>query len=515
MPAVRLLSLALVALVPAALHALPGGARAATACTGEHWVAGWLASPSDAATGGFENQTLRAIVTPHLGATQARVRLSNRFGTQSVTFDRVVAARRLAGAAVVAGTSAPVTFAGATSVAVPAGQEVVSDPVAISFNAFDDLAVSMYFSTGTGPATEHFIGRQTSYATPEEGSGDHTGDESGDAFSRLGSTAHYFLTGIDVLAPAALGAVVAFGDSITDGYEGSPSPLSPNLEGLDANGAYPDALQRRLLLTQGAPPLVVLNAGITGNRVLADGLIAQHGPKALDRLRPDALDAAGVTDVIVLAGINDIGVRSATADQVIAGLADLVAQVRASGRRALLGTLTPSAGAQPSTYGDLEAEAARQRVNAWIRSSGAADAVVDFDAALRDPSDPSRLLGAYDSGDHLHPNLAGYRAMADAVPLAQLRGTGCPATPATPRACRRTATVHVPARDRRGLRRATVLVDGQRAGVITRPHRGVRVALSGRAGRTTVTVRIRIERSGRRTVSRVRRFVRCAPPVVR
>lgn len=517
MPLSRLPALALAALTIAALHALPASARAPAAtparCTGTHWVASWAASPSDAATGGFEGQTLREIVTPRLGGTRARLRLSNRFGTQPVTFDRVVLARRALGAAVVPGSSTPVTFGGASAVSVPAGGEAVSDPIPIAFNAFEDLAISLAFSAATGPATEHFYGRHVAYATAPGTSGDHTGDVSGDAFSPLAATATYFAAAIDVLAPAAVGAVAAFGDSLTDGYEGGPSPLAPNREPIEADGAYPDVLQRRLILAERSPGLSVIDAGITGNRVLADGAIPIQGPRALDRFHADALDQAGVTDVIVLAGINDIGARSADATQVIAGLRALVAQARAAGKRVLLGTLTPAAGALAEGYGDAAAEAARQRVNRWIRTGRAADGVVDFDAALRDPGDPSRLRAAFDSGDHLHPNLAGYRAMADAIDLALLRGTGCRALRAArpPRGCRRTVTIHVPRRYRTGLRHATVTVDGRRAGVIRRPGAGVRVRLGGRGGRR-VTVRMRIERSGRRAVVQARRFPRCRRP---
>ncbi|WP_259316035.1 GDSL-type esterase/lipase family protein [Capillimicrobium parvum] len=518
MPPRRLLLLAAAALAVVALRALDAGAAPASgaaavpaACTGARWVASWLASPSDAAGGAFKAQTLRTIVTPHLGGGVLRLRLSNRFGTQSVTFDRVTVGRRLAGAAVVPGTLRTVTFGGSPSVSVSGGQEAVSDPVALTFNAFDDLAVSIWFADSTGPATEHFIGRQTSYATLEDRGEDRTGDASADGFTALSSTAKYFVTGLDVAAPASTGAVVAFGDSLTDGYEGSPSPLLPNLEPLDANGAYPDVLQRRVLLSIPPPGLAILNAGITGNRILDDGLIDQHGPKAIERLQPDALDRAGVTDVLILEGTNDLGARSAGAEQVIGGLRILIQQARSAGKGVLLGTLTPSGGAEPTTYGDGDFETQRQQVNFWIRTAGEADAVVDFDAALRDPGDPARLRAAFDSGDHLHPNLAGYRAMADAVALEQLRGTGCPAPPtaAERKRCRATAAIRVPKRWRAGMRRAVVTVDGRRAGVIRRPGGRVRVSLRGRRG-ATVTVKVRVERSGRGAVAQTRRFARCA-----
>ncbi|HET6548796.1 MAG TPA: GDSL-type esterase/lipase family protein [Solirubrobacter sp.] len=485
MPLRRPLLVAAAATAAVLLHALSATAAGVPpACRGDGWVASWLASPSDAARGGFERQTLRTIVTPHLGGRVLRLHLSNRYGEQTVTFDRVTIGRRVGGAAVARGTLRAVTFGGSPSVSVPGGQEAVSDPVRLTFNAFDDLAVSIWFADGTGPATEHFVGRQTSYISQ----GDRATSASADGFTELTSTAKYFVSGLDVVAPAGTGALVAFGDSLTDGYEGSPSPLSPNLEPVDANGAYPDVLARRVILSERDPALAILNAGITGNRILDDGLIDEHGPKAIERLRADALDQAGVTGVLILLGTNDLGARSAGADQVINGLRVLLQQARAAGKRVLLGTLTPSKDAEPSTYGNGDFETMRGQVNFWIRHSGAADGVVDFDAALRDPGDPARLRSAFDSGDHLHPNLAGYRAMAEAVDLDLLRGTGCPA--AEP--CPRTATIRVPKRWRPGFRRAVVTVDGRRAGAIRRP-RG----------------RVRVTRSGRRTVTHTRRFARC------
>lgn len=500
MPVRRLGLIAAAALAAVLLHALGAAASTPAACTGDRWVASWLASPSDAARGSLQRQTVRTIVTPHLGGRVLRLHLSNRYGTQAVTFDRVTIARRVAGAQIDPRTLREVTFGRSASVSVPGGQEAVSDPVTLPFNAFDDLAVSMWFAADTGPATEHFVGRQTSYVA----SGDRAAAASADGYTELTSTAKYFVSGLDVMAPAGTGALVAFGDSLTDGYEGSPSPLQPNPEPIDANGAYPDVLQRRVLLSDYQPPLAILNAGITGNRILDDGAIAQHGQKAIERLAADALDQAGVTGVLILMGANDLGARSAGAAQVIDGLRVLMAQARAAGKRVLLGTLTPSRDAEPSTYGDGDFETMRGQVNFWIRHSGGADGVVDFDAALRDPDDPARLRAAFDSGDHLHPNLAGYRAMADAVDLALLRGPDCPA--AAP--CRRTATIRVPQRWRTGFRRAVVTVDGRRAGVIRRPGGRVRVSLRGRRA-STVTVTIRVMRSGRRTATQTRRFARC------
>jgi lysophospholipase L1-like esterase len=476
---------------------VPVAARAAD-CTTLRWIPTFATPMSDAATGGFDGQTLREVVTPHLAGRSVRLHLSNRFGTQSVTFDRVTLARRATGAAVVASTLRGVTFGGRTSVAVAPGTEAVSDPVPIAFAAFQQLSVSLYFAAGTGPATEHFVGRHRAYATSERSGLDATADVAGAGLDELDSTATFFVSQLDVQAPASTGVVVAFGDSITDGYEGSPSPLFPNREGIDADGAYPDVLQRRILLGDG-PAFAVVNAGITGNRILEDGLIAVQGPSALNRLAPDALTLPGVTTVIVLLGANDLGDRTAQSAEVIAGLRDLVARARGAGKRVLLGTMTPMVGALSETYGDAQAETNRQQVNAWVRSPGAADGVIDFDAVLTDPGDPGRLRSAYDSGDGLHPNLAGYRVMADAVALTLLK--------AQPQ-LRAPLTVSVPARYRSRLRSAVVTIDGRRAGVIRRPRAAIAVDLA--AGRRAVaTIRTEITLTDGRRVSLVRRIARC------
>jgi lysophospholipase L1-like esterase len=476
---------------------LPAAARAAD-CTTLRWIPSWSTAMSDASTGGFEGQTLREVLTPHLAGRSVRLHLSNRFGTQSVTFDHVTLARRDAGPAIVAATLRDVTFGGKPSVAVAPGTEAVSDPVAITFGAFQQLTASLYFRDGTGPATEHFVGRHPAYATPEDGGTDATADAAGTGFDELDSTATFFVSQLDVQAPASTGVVVAFGDSITDGYEGSPSPLAPNREPIDADGAYPDVLQRRILLS-GGPAFAVVNAGITGNRILEDGLIAIQGPSALSRLQSDALALPGVTTVVILLGANDLGDRTAQSAEVITGLKDLVSRVRAAGKRVLLGTMTPMVGALSETYGDAQAETNRRQINAWVRSPGAADGVVDFDAVLTDPGDPGRLRSALDSGDGLHPNLAGYRIMADAVALTLLK--------AEPQ-LRGALKVAVPARYRSRLRSAVVTIDGRRAGVIRRPRGSVSVDFAD-ARHAVATIRTRITLSGGRAVTSIRRIARC------
>lgn len=480
----------LLALLAAALTA---PTAAADACPPDRWVAAWAASPASSESPGFDEQTLRMIVTPHLAGTRIRLRLSNRFGTRPVRFDAVAVGRRAGGggAALEPGSGRRVTFGGRGRITVPAGSEALSDPVALRVEALAPLAVSLSIDGPSGPATQHLVGQQTSYLTPR-GSGEHVDDESGRPFTQT-TTARSFLTAVDVLSPASTGALVAFGDSYTDGYLGSPSPLQPNLDGLDADGRYPDALRRRLLVGPDAPPLAVVNAGITGNRLLAEGVIPQHGPAGVGRFAADVLSQAGATQVLVLIGANDIGARSATVRELRAGLASLVSQARAQGLSVLLGTIPPARGALAAAYGDARADRLRRRLNAWIRAGGGADGVVDFDAALRDPDDPSRLDPRYDSGDRLHPNLDGYRAMAAAVDLALLRA---------PRA---TVDVGLRPSERRGLRRAVVRANGRRVGVIAHPRGTVAVPVGAEPVRVTIAVR----RAGRPPARRTLTVGRC------
>lgn len=495
----RVLSCVAAVLAAGLLVAVPARA-AAPSCATPHWVAAWAGVPSDAAAGGLQAQTLRQVLVPHLSGQVVRLRLSNRFGGEALTVDSVTLGRRESGAAVVAGSLVPVTFDGHPGVSIPAGGEAVSDPVAIEVTAFQPLLVSLYFASGTGPLTEHFYARQIPYAA----SGDRAGDASAEGFDPLDTTSSYVVSGLDVAAPGSVGTVVAFGDSLSDGYEAGGGPGQVSVAPIGADAAYPDELQRRLLTTAGAPVLGVVAAGISGNRILDDGVIPQLGISALGRIGADALAQPGVTTVIVLLGANDIGSGGADAARIITGLADLVARVRAAGLRIMLGTLTPAEGARPAGYGDGPAEATRAAVNAWIRSGAAGSdvVIVDFDAALRDPSSPGRLNPAYGSGDGLHPNAAGYRAMAQAVDLAEL------ATPVCTCTTRPALRVRVPAKYRTRLVRATVTRDGRKVGTITRRHPTVRVSFA-KARRDRVVVRTRIVLSGGRAVTRTQRLSRC------
>jgi lysophospholipase L1-like esterase len=333
--------------------------------------------------------------------------VSNVFGTSPLTVDDSRVAVHGAGAAIEAVTSRPATFDGLARVTVAPGTEVWSDPVPLAVAADRDLAVSLYFRAPTGPLTWHPLAMSTSYLA----TGDHSADVGTTAFTRT-STSWYVLDGVDVHSPAAPGSVVAFGDSITDGAMSTP----------DTDQRYPDDLAGRLLSTEGVRAPSVLDEGISGNRLLTDA--GSSGINAQSRFQRDVLDQTGVRAVIILEGINDIGHNlgaqpgtEATTAALIAALQSMADRAHARGLRVIAGTLTPFAG---SKYDTPAARQKRDELNAWIRTTDAFDAVVDFDAAVRDPADPQRYLPAYDSGDHLHPDDAGYRAMAGAVDLGRL-----------------------------------------------------------------------------------------------
>ena len=421
---------------------LPAMASAAS-CSSTHWIGAWEAAPSDASggksledladpSGDFKmpvkDETIRAVLTPTYGGSTLRVHLTNRFGTKPVTFAETTVAIQGAGASL-AGPAAPVTFGGSGSVTVAPGKSVISDPVSFTFTAMQTLAVSMFVSNDPGKPTEHYTARQTSYLT-DPGTGDHAADPTATAFTQQ-DTSRPYVEGIDVIAPASAGAVVTLGDSITDGYQGvAPPALGEVKSTLDTNGRWPDDLARRVIAAN--MPLSVLNAGISGNRVLHNGVRGgntdTYGPSVLNRLNDDVLYQAGVTTVIWLEGINDIGQKPyATATQIEAGYGEAIARMHAAGLTVLQGTLTPSGGNAVASYGDKAANREREQINHWIVTRSPADGVINFAAAVQDPSDHSIIKPAYDGGDHLHFNPAGYKAMANAVNLTLLRQATCTA----------------------------------------------------------------------------------------
>jgi lysophospholipase L1-like esterase len=353
---------------------------------------------------GFDNQSLRQVVRVSRGGATVRIRVSNVHGTNPLRLTGASIGRAGQGASVRPGSLRRLTFGRSPSTVVPAGRETVSDATPLRVAALERLTVTLYFAGPTGPSTFHLFALATSYRS----AGDHRFDLGGGAFGET-SQSWYYLSGVDVSGQhPRRGAVVAFGDSITDGSFSTP----------DADNRYPDELAERLVAA--GRPIGVLNAGIGGNRVLTDapGL----GEKATARFQRDVLDRPGVRTVIVLEGINDIGMGEAagapvTAQQLIDGHRVLIRAARARGVRIIGATITPTKGVPYPGYYTDRGEAVRDAVNHWIRTSGEYDAVVDFDRALADPADPDRMRPDYDGGDALHPNDAGMRAMAEAVDL--------------------------------------------------------------------------------------------------
>jgi lysophospholipase L1-like esterase len=383
---------ALAALASAA--ALVAGTTSAAAAPSMSEVGTWGAS-TDRTGATVNDQTVRDIVHTDIGGSGLRVALSNVFGSQAVTFGHITVGVRQSGADVVPGTNQQVTFSGSPSVKVPAGAEVLSDPLPGDVAAQQDLAVSIYVQGAAGTVTGHNFTAATSYLS---GAGDHAGEDAGTAFATTISN-WYWLEGLAVSEHKPTSTVVAFGDSITDGV-GSTR---------DTNQRWPDDLARRLLARPPAQQMGVVDEGISGNKILTDGA----GVSALARLDRDVLAQPGARTVILLEGINDLS-GGATADQVIAGQRQLITRVHAAGKCIVGATLTPFGNAS-----DTE-QAAVRTVNDFIRNSGEFDGVADFNKAVRDPADPDRMLPIYDSGDSLHPSDAGYRVMADSVDLKQL-----------------------------------------------------------------------------------------------
>ncbi|HEX9334805.1 MAG TPA: SGNH/GDSL hydrolase family protein [Pseudonocardiaceae bacterium] len=389
------------------------------------WVTAWAASPmaatptslassDDFSAAGITNRTVRDIVWTSVGGRSARVRLSNLFGTGAVTFDEVDLGVAGTGAALVPGTNHPVTFDGRRSVTLAPGTERLSDPVLMTVPGQSDLAVSLFSRDPTGPATYHSDAQQNNFmSTP----GDSAGSVSADSFTTP-SQHWYFVDAVQVRAPAARGTVVAFGDSITDGFQST----------VGGNTRWPNDLAR-LLAASSPRSVAVADQGISGNRVLSDS--ACLGRNALARFTHDAIVDSHPRVIILLEGINDIGFSQlpnsgcsspntdVSAAQIINGYQRMIAMAHAAGIRIMGGTLTPFQGA---FYSSAAGEAKREAVNQWVRTSGAFDGVVDFDRAIQDPANPLMMLPAFDSGDHLHPNDAGYQAMAVAA-AAALRGT--------------------------------------------------------------------------------------------
>ncbi len=353
----------------------------------------------------LSNQTVRMILRTSIGGRRARVKLSNAFGSTPVLVGAAHIAKRGTGSAIVAGTDRALTFAGKASFTMMPGVVAVSDPVDIDVPALGDLAVSLYVPSDTGPPTTHATALHTTYISTE---GDFTAQSE---FPLAGTTQQYYwLSSVEVDAPSDAGAIVAFGDSITDGARSTP----------DTNNSWPALLAARLGADKATANIAVVNEGIGGNRLFTDAT-GLAGVSALARLDRDALTHPGVKWLMILEGINDIGTLASSAtttpitkDDLIWVLQQVIDRAHAHGIKVIGCTLTPYEGAG---YARENGEAIRSAVNDWIRKSGAFDAVVDFEAATRDPNSPKRFKPEFDPGDHLHPNDAGYKAMADIVDL--------------------------------------------------------------------------------------------------
>lgn len=407
---------------PVSSAALPVAATHPQVCAARHWIASWSASPTDAfapydpslhaVPPVLTNQTLRMVITPHFGGSRLRVHLSNRFSATATDFGHVTIARQSTRSGV--DHVRTVTFHRSQSVTVAAGQDVVSDPVKLTFAAFTPLAVSVYV-VSSGPPTKHWNANATSYYSLP-GTGDLTTSLTGKGFASI-TDAWLYVDGLDVRASPDARTIVAFGDSITDGFVAADrTDQRVDHSVADKNGRYPDDLQRRL---DGAGlPIAITNAGIGGNK-LTSGTPSQQGPSGVSRFDTDALAQPGVAGVLVLEGINDLGIPpTATGSQVIAALKSIIAMSHHAGVKVWLGTVLPASNSLiDGTATAPMSETYREQINRWILHQHQADGVVDFAKVMRDPSNHTILRSAYSGPDGLHPNLAGYHAMARAVPL--------------------------------------------------------------------------------------------------
>jgi len=373
----------------------------------ERWVAAWAAAP-DQAGPPLGPVTLRQVVRASIGGSRLRIRLSNLYGDTPVTIGPV----RVAEAGVGAATGAPpdrlVTFGGKPTVTLAAGADALSDPITLPVRALEAVAVTFHLPDGARKSTLHGVGMQTAFIA------------SGDATTAVPFPTHktddarYFLTDLEVEAGADARALIVVGDSLTDGV-GSTQ---------DADRRWPDVLAIRLQADPALASVAVVNSGIAGNRLLSNAFAPFVGPSALARLDRDALEKPGARWVLLLQGINDLSAASllstpgdqVSAQQITDGMRTLIARAHARKMEVWGATLLPNEGVKGGFW-SAAGEKERLAVNAWIRTSGAFDVVIDLDEVTRDPAHPARLMPVFDSGDHLHLNDAGYAAMAAAVDL--------------------------------------------------------------------------------------------------
>jgi lysophospholipase L1-like esterase len=375
------------------------------------WVTAWGAAP-DSKGPSLSSKTVRQVARLSIGGSRVRLRLSNLFGAGPLSIGSVRVALHAGGSAIDRATDRPVTFATNAGVTIPKGADALSDPLEFPVKALAQIAVSIHVRDDGGTSTIHGTALQTAYIAD----GDATA--AADLAKADTDDSRYFLTDIEVAAVADARTIVILGDSITDGV-GSTK---------DGNARWPDALATRLQADPALASVAVVNAGISGNRILNDGRAPFIGPSSLSRFDRDALGKPGVRAVILLQGSNDISAADmlttaadqVSAQQIIDGMKALVARAHAKGIRIVGATLLPREGVAKPFVSTDAGRAKRRAVNEWIRTSGAFDAVIDFERVMSDPARPGYLLPAFDSGDHLHPNDAGYAAMASAIDLRQL-----------------------------------------------------------------------------------------------
>ncbi|HXU17781.1 MAG TPA: SGNH/GDSL hydrolase family protein [Terriglobales bacterium] len=394
------------------------------------WVSAWstavhtpLPFPGLPPTPVIENQTVRMVVRPSIGGARLRIRFSNTYGSSPLEIGAAHVALTASGSSIQSPSDHVITFNGRNSVTIPAGAPLLSDPVDLKISPMGEISVSIYLPHSSTAATTHFWAQHDTYISK---SADVSG--ASDIAAPTAKSSWYWLSDVEVWTAEPVRALVTFGDSITDGAGAKQGNYAD----------WPDQFARRLLTEGHAKNVAVLNEGIGGNRILHDGA----GTNALARFDRDVLSQPGVTDLIVLEGINDIGwphmkprqskdgattspspfaAQGVTAAELIAGMQQIVDRAHQHQIRVYGATLTPYRGAD---YFSEDGEQIRQSVNQWIRTGGAFDGVIDFDAAVRDPAQPSKFRDAYQSGDYLHPNEAGYKAMADAIDLTLFRAPG-------------------------------------------------------------------------------------------
>jgi lysophospholipase L1-like esterase len=389
----------------------------------EGWITTWTASPEPAEPDpnqpilNLRDQTVRERVRISVGGSQIRIRLSNEYGSSPLLVGAVTVGAPKDPATVKPGSIQAVTFGGRNSVTIPAGAPAISDPVALTVAYGVEISISLYFPKRVTTPTWHALALKRAVVSPQ---GDHSYDEKIQGGTEASRS--MFVSAVLVPARRSQRLVVAFGDSIVDG-DGSTA---------DADRNWPNDLIRRLEKTPDGSRLAVVNEGIAGNRLLGDGPLASLGISALARFDRDALSMPGVTHIVLLEGINDLGFPGAklgelsladpadvrNAEDLIGAYRQLIARAHMRGIKLIGSTMTACEGVDIPGYYSEAKEATRQAVNKWIRTSHAFDGVIDFDAVLRDPDHPSRLLPRFASEDHLHPNDAGYQAMADAIDLA-------------------------------------------------------------------------------------------------